>query len=140
MPRTLDEIRADFLALHVDVATLSRDALRLEPSLRLVVSRGPVRAFASRADKYLERFTEIDADLMQHANPPMDINAALRHSARFQSYMALRESVRTLIADTNQSIGSIRSELDFRGSLMIAIVALVVSIISMFVDVSGLFG
>jgi hypothetical protein len=75
---------------------------------------------------------ELDAQLIRHANAPSDINTALRNSAQFNFYTAVRDSVRGLLTDASAAAGSLRNRLDFLGFLWLSVVALIVAVIALF--------
>lgn len=85
-----------------------------------------------RLDGLLQKFVRLDAQLIQQANAPSDINTALRSSAQFSIYTAVRDSVRGLLTDTGAAAGSLRNQLDFLGSLWLSLVALIVAVIALF--------
>lgn len=129
----LSDIRGEFAKLHVDVGQLMGEVLRARPGAALVVRRKALHNLESRLDEHLRRFVALDAELVRHANPPADINSALRASAQFGLHVAVRDSVRGLIADTYGALASLRNQLDFRGSLTISMLALLVALIALFV-------
>ena len=85
-----------------------------------------------RLDKHLRQFIELDAELIRHATPPTDFNTAVRFGAQFSVYASLRDSVRGLLSDTADALGSVRSQLNFLGSLGFSVVALLVAITALF--------
>lgn len=69
--------------------------LHLEPSFSLVLRRRPLDDLEERLDHQLKKFVALDAELIQHTNPPVDYNGATRAAAQFSFYIALRDSVRS---------------------------------------------
>lgn len=126
-------IRSELTSLHREAAALLTDVLHVKPSLLLVLRRRRIEALEDKLDAYVSRFVALDAELLEHANAPADINTALRHSAHFAIYTAVRNSVRALLTDTAAASGSLRSRLDFLGSLLVSLVALVVAVIALFI-------
>jgi hypothetical protein len=63
----------------------------------------------------------------------MDINSATGHWARFAVYASARDAVRALLETVDGALGSLRNQLDFRGSLIVSLIGLVVALIALFV-------
>lgn len=129
----LEEIRIAFLDLHRDVTELLGDVLRARFQWRFILRGTGLNAFEARLDPLFRRFAELDAQLTLHTKPPADLNTALRASAHFALYSAVRESARGLLSDTNTALGSLRNQVDFHRSLALSLVSLVVAIIALFV-------
>ena len=129
----LTEIRVELTRLHEEAGSLFTEVLHTRPSLKLVLLRSPLEALEDRLDEHLRRFVPLDAELIAHANAPADINTALRNSAQFSFYTAVRDSVRGLLTETSASLGSTRSRLDFIGSLALSATVLIVAVIALFV-------
>jgi hypothetical protein len=88
-------------------------------------------------DEQLKRFVELDGHLIQHANPPGDVNTAIRNAAQFKFYTAVRDSVRGLLTDAAAVAGSLRNQLDFLGSLALSVLALLVAVVSLVLQFTG---
>jgi hypothetical protein len=83
-------------------------------------------------DRYSKHFMDLDADIAAHCGTvPTDINSAMRKSAQMQLHFGMRDSARELLSDTKNAVSGLRSQLDFRGSLSVALIALIVSIPSL---------
>ena len=128
----LSEIRSELTALHTEASLLLSDAHRTRASIRLVLARRPLVALEERLDGLLQTFVRLDAELIQHAHTPSDINTALRSSAHFAMYTAVRDSVRGLLTDAGAATAALRNQLDFLGSLWLSVIALVVAVIALF--------
>lgn len=133
----LGQIKWSLTELHKDAGQLLTDLLHLRPTLKLVLWRLPLRDLENRLDEYLRRFVELDGELIKHANPPSDVNTALRNAAQFNFYAAVRDSVRGLLLDSGNVAGSLRNQLDFLGSLALSVVALLVAVISLVLQFGG---
>lgn len=129
----LAAIRSELTTLHREACNFLTEVLHKRPTVGLVLRRGPIELLEERLDEYLKKFVALDAELIGHANAPGDINAALRNSAQFGFYTAVRDSVRGLLTDTSGSLASLRSRLDFLGSLLVSLVAVIVAVIALFV-------
>jgi hypothetical protein len=64
-------------------------------------------------------------------------NTALRNSAQFTFYTAVRDSVRGLLRDAAATTAAVRTRLDFLGSLVLSISALLVATLARLVDLAG---
>lgn len=129
----LNEIRAELTRLHAQAGQLLSEALHMKPSLKLLLLRKPLSDLEGRLDAQLKEFVALDADLIQHTNPPVDYNTAVRGAAQFSFYVAVRDSVRGLLTDASGALGSLRSRLDILGSVVLSLLALLVAIIALFV-------
>jgi hypothetical protein len=101
------------VVLHRDVTQLLSEVLRSRFTWKLVLRRGPLHEKETRLDELFQRFVSLDSELVQHTKPPSDFNSAVRSSAQFSMYSAVRESVRSLLSDTNAALGSLRNQIDF---------------------------
>ena len=135
--RSLDQIRLELIALHGEACTLMAQAHHLRPSARLLIFRKPLAGLEERLDQHFQAFVGLDADLIRHANAPSDINAALRNSAQFSFHTAVRDSVRGLLGDAAGAVGAIRTRLDFIGSLILSVVALLIAVVALLLDAAG---
>lgn len=133
----LEEIRAEFTSLHDQAGQLMAAAHRLRPTLKLLMARQPLTSLEARLDECFAHFMRLDADLIQHANAPSDINTAMRNSAQFSFHTAVRDSVRGLLTDAAGAIAGVRTRLDFLGSLLLSILALLVAVVAIVVDAAG---
>ena len=136
--RTLQEVRAQLWSLQREVGTLATEALRLRPSWKLVLlSRKELLGLEERLDKHFQDFMNLDADLSAHAQPPGDMNAAIRSGMQFQLHFGARDSVRGVLMDTSAILNGLRNQLDFRASLALSILAIAVSLIGLVAGVGG---
>ena len=134
--RELNDVRDRFLVLHREVGTLATDVLKFDIGWSHVLWRRPLREFEERLDSLFTTFMNLDADLIAHAKPPETyITGVVYTPITFQMHFGVRDSVRGLLSDTNTAIGSLRNQADFRGSLMVSVVAIVIASVSALVDV-----
>lgn len=131
--RSLDQVRAELTALHGKAGALMARAHRLRPTVKLLMFRKPLAGLEESLDECFQEFVSLDADLIRHANAPSDINTALRNSAQFSFHTAVRDSVRGLLADAAGAVGGVRTRLDFIGSLVVSLIALLLSVIAVLV-------
>lgn len=128
----LGEIRSGFSKLHGEASQLMREVLHTRPTMGLALRRGAVGDLEDRLDSHLSTFVMLDEEFIRHTTPASDINTAIRASAQFTLHAALRDSVRGLLVDTSGALGSLRNQLDFRRSILISLLALVVAIAALF--------
>ena len=132
----LDEIRVSFLKLHDDVGALMNAASHLHPSIWLSVHRKPLKDLEALADQYSHRFVELDGHFLQHTMVPAGatINSAMKQDARLSIHVAARDGVQGLLVAANGILAGIRGRLDVTLSVVLALVALVVAIVSFLRD------
>lgn len=128
----LGEILAGFSRLHAEASQLMREALHTKPTLEFALRRGALSDLEDRLDQHVSTFVMLDEEFVRHTSPPSDINTALRASAQFSLHAVRRDSVRGLLTDTSGALGSLRNQLDFRRSMFVAVLALVVAVIALF--------
>ena len=133
--RTLGEIHKALWNVHRDVGALATKAVHLQPGVKLVLFREPLRCLERDLNQHFRDFMSLDANLIARAIPPSGYNAATQSAAKFQMYFGVRDSVRGLLVDTNAVLGSLRNELAFRTSLAVAVGAIVLSAASLLVSV-----
>jgi hypothetical protein len=135
--RTLPEVRDQFLTLHREVGTLATDALHLHPTWRQVFSRKKLRELEERLDKHFTTFMSLDADLTAHARPPNDVNSAMFYLVHFQLHFGVRDAVRGVLTDTGSVLTGLRNQLDFRSSLALSVLAILISVIGVVMGAGG---
>ena len=123
----LDDIRAGFTKLHGEASQLMREVLHTRPTVGLAVCRGALSDLEDRLDSYLGRFVTLDEEFIRHTTPPQNATTAMRSAAQFTLHGSLRDSVRGLLTDTSAALGSLRSQLDFRRSLLISTLAVIIA-------------
>ena len=126
--RSLLDVRKELWHLHRQVGTLATDVVRMRPSWRLAFRRTPITTVEERLAGCFAYFMNLDADLNAHASPPSDLSTAIRSAAQFQMHFGVRDSVRGLLGATNDAVGSLQNQLDFRLSLAVALFAAVISV------------
>jgi hypothetical protein len=136
--RTLSEVRAELWSLQREVGTLATEALRLRPTWKLVLlSRKELLRLEERLDTHFQHFLNLDADLSAHAQPPGDMNLAIRNGMQFQMHFGARDSVRGVLTDTSGILSGLRNQLDFRASLALSVLAILLSLIGLFAGGGG---
>ena len=133
MARELSVLRQAFAELHADVSKLLQEVHSTPASLKLVLARHRVQTLEKRLEAVWAAFSVLEAELLEHAEAPMEYNSATRHAARFSVYASARDSVRGLLETVNGALGSLQNQLDFRGSLIVALVGLVIAVVALFV-------
>lgn len=136
----IEQIRTEFITLHAESGELFRTVLNTHATVRLALRRKDVVDLEEQLEKHLTRFVDLDKELVQHTTPPSNINSIVMAAGRFSLHTALRDSARGLIAETADALGSLRNQLDFRLSMAVAIVSLLVAAASLIVAVMSLSG
>lgn len=126
----ISDVLAGISTLHSEASQLMREALHTKPTLGMALQPAPLRELEDRLDKHVSAFLLLDEEFIRHTTPPSDINSAMRSAAHFQLHSVRRDSVRGLLTDTSGALGSMRNQLDFRRSMLVAVFALVVSIVA----------
>lgn len=135
----LDEIRDAFLVLHGEVTHLLSEVLRPRPRWTLIVRRRQLRQMEDQLVALSQRFEVLDSELVRHMKLPKDFDAAVRTTATFDLYDAVREAARGRLSETRAALGSLRNEVGFQSSPALAVIAvaaaigLVVAIVVLFV-------
>jgi hypothetical protein len=136
--RTITEVRDQLWLLQREVGRLATDALHLRPTWKLVFSsRKELHQLEERLDHHFTVFMNLDADLSALAQPPSDVNTAIRNGMQFQMHFGARDSVRGVLTDTSQILNGVRNQLDFRSSLALSLLAIAISLIGMVIGVGG---
>ena len=124
----LPEILTRLSSLHRDVSQLMRETLHTKPTLVLALQRRALRHLEDRFDEHVSAFITLDEEF-HSASPPSTFNGVANNMATFS---LRRDSVRGLLIDTSGALGSLRNQLDFRRTMVVAVVALVVSVVTLF--------
>jgi hypothetical protein len=132
--RPLPELVDQLTALHAEAVSVLADAHHIHPSMRLALARGPIAAAEERLDALQRRFAELDAEILRHAGLPTVYNSALLHGAHIQVVAAVRTSVHEMLRDAADTLASLHSHLDFRGTLAISLSAFVIAVLALVRD------
>ena len=133
--RTLPEIHEQLWDLHRQVGTLVSEVQKTPPTIGLAFFREPLRAHDIELERLSTWFMNVDADLVAHARHGEGISGATMKAAQVQVYFGARDSVRGALVLASEMLGSLRTQLDFRLSMAVATIALIVSGLSAFSDV-----
>jgi hypothetical protein len=132
--RPVHEVIEDLVELRFEIGTLAARIVHFRPGFRDLLSRRRLAALEASHEEMMKRFVTLDGDLTTVARAWLDPNTPVLRSINMQLHFGIRDSVRELLTDTSSMLGGIRNQLDFRGSLLVALVALVISLISAGVD------
>jgi hypothetical protein len=135
----LDEIRGAFLVLHGEATQLLSEVLRPRSRWTLVIWRWQSRQLENQVVALSHRFEVLDAQLIRHVKLPRDYDSAIRTTATFDLYDAVRDAVRGRLSDTRMALDSLQNRARSESLLAVLVIALavaiglVVAIVSLFV-------
>ena len=120
----LGDIRNSALAVQLEVD-------ELDVSLFARSIRAQLRALSSRVSSLASELGGLDGEIQRRVDIPVQINGAVLKSAQLSILFSVRRTTEQSIRDVKSGLSQIRAELNFYLSLKIAIIALVVSFISL---------
>lgn len=127
-----NDAMARLSALQGEIVETKREIQTRKPDFRLIFDRAPIRNLEGKLDTSYETFIELDRAIGASIKIPDDINSKLMVAASFSILNGARNSVRTILSESYQDIASLKSQLNFYASLIVALLALLVSVIGIF--------
>lgn len=124
-----NELIAELGGLQEEVLAAKRRLQRRGPRWRQIVARSDIVDMQTKLDDFFERLATLDKQAIQIMKVPGDINSRIMVSASVSIVSDSRESVRSILTAAYGDIASLRSQLNFYASLIVALIALVVSIV-----------
>ena len=124
----LDEIRDAFLELHDDATQLVAEVQRTPSRWTIIVRHWRFRKIEHRFVGLSRRFAELDSQLNRHMKLPKDYDSAVRTTATFDLYDAVREAVRGLLSEARAALDSLRSHAHPSAWVAMAVIGLAVAI------------
>jgi hypothetical protein len=134
---TLNRIHDDLQSLSREVASLVSRVRRVRPSLRSRTKR-TIGELEAASGSLFERLAILNAELLPYGKVTGDHNRDMQMGQVFGMYVAVSNSVRSLLSDANASIASLRNERQFRGSLYFSVGAILFALVSALADVINL--
>ena len=88
-----------------------------------------------RINSQFKNFAEIDHEFLIHAGSLLDdYNSMTRHAARISAQASVRDSCRAMLQHADDALATLRNELYFRWSMLLGVLALVISLAAIAVD------
>ncbi len=130
---TENEAVQELTRLQDDVVEVKRSIQTTTPILRLIFSRAQIRDLKQKVDSNYSRFIALDRAIGVWTQMPGDLNSKLSMAASLSILNGARNSVRTLLSESYQDITALNSQLNFYASLIVAMLALLISTIGVLV-------
>lgn len=124
----LDEIRGALLVLHGEATQLLSEVLRPRSRWTLIIWRRQLRRLENQLAALSQRFEVLDARLIRHAKLPKDFDSAIRTTATFDLYGAVREAVHAKLSETQAALGALRRHEHSPAWVALAVVGLALAI------------
>lgn len=129
-------LKGEYQILVPEAVALRNELRKLAPSSRLLFYRRPLDAFEARLDVLSISFSTADSHLANVGIPTHGVADWGTYAASAQAVWYSRETVRTLIHECYADIHDLRNRLNTQAALFISLLAIVLSAVSIIVDIS----
>jgi len=129
---TWRNLKGEFQSLLNEALALKRDSRVIQPTLRSLIDRSALGKLEARADQLFESFAQADTRLAQAGNLDAGFNGIVIEAASYAMVASARESVRTIIHEIRADIDDLRNRLNNLVSVILAALAIVISVIAIF--------
>jgi hypothetical protein len=131
-----NNLKGEYQILVPEAVELKKELRKLAPSPRLLFFRRPLDVIEARLDTLSQSFSTGDSHLANTSIPSHGVADWGTYAAGAQAVWYSRETVRTLIHECYADIHDLRNRLDTQAALLISLVAIVLSAVSIIVDIS----
>jgi hypothetical protein len=125
-----NETLKKLLVIQDKVFDVKSSSRKLNPSLSLVFNRKKVRNQQVLVDQVHEQFLKLNREILARVQIPRNVNDKLIVASNMSILNCSISSIHTLIGETYQELSALNSQLNFYSSLVVALLALLVSIIA----------
>jgi hypothetical protein len=129
-------LKGEYQILIPEAVALKNELRRLAPSSRLLFYRRPLDVFEAQLDTLSMSFSTADSHLANAGDVSHGVADWGTYTAGAQAAWYTRETVRTLIHECYADIHDLRNRLNTQAALLISLLAIVLSAVSIMVDMS----
>ena len=129
-------LKGEYQILVPEAVALKNELRKLAPSSRLLFIRRPLHVFEARLDTLSISFSTADSHLANAVIPSHGVADWGTYAAGAQAVWYSRETVRTLVHECYADIHDLRNRLDTQAALLISLLAIVLSAVSIIVDIA----
>lgn len=128
-------LKGEYQILVPEAVALKKEIRKFAPSPRLLFYCRPLDAIEVRLDALSLSFSTADSHLANASIPSHGVAGWGTYAAGAQAVWYSRETVRTLIHECYADIHDLRNRLNTQAALLISLVAIVLSAVSIIVDI-----
>lgn len=129
-------LKGEYQILIPEALALKSELRKLAPSLRLLFYRRPLDVYEARLDALSMSFSTADSHMANVCDVSHGVADWGTYAAGAQAVSYVRDTVRTLIHESYADIHDLRNRLNTQAALLISLLAIVLSAVSIIVDMS----